>query len=118
MSKNHHKYRIKLENLQRILQDVQSSGEQAAKTVELDQTRVGRLSRMDAMQAQAISIATNARRKTELRRIAAALQRIENDEYGNCLSCDEPIVQGRLEIDPAATLCIDCAEKNETSPNP
>ena len=69
MSKTPHDYRNKLENLQRILQDVQSSGEQAAQTVELDQTRVGRLSRMDAMQAQAISIATNNRRKTELRQM-------------------------------------------------
>ena len=106
-------YRLKLENLQRILRDAQSSGEQAAETVELDQTRVGRLSRMDAMQAQAISIATNSRRKTELRRIAAALRRIADDEYGHCLCCFEPIAPGRLEIDPAATLCIACAEKNE-----
>ncbi len=113
MNKALHDYRIKLENLQRSLQDVQSSGEQAAKTVELDQTRVGRLSRMDAMQAQAISIATNSRRKTELRRIAAALQRIEDDEYGYCLNCFEQIVPGRLDVDPAATLCIDCAEKIE-----
>ena len=115
MNKNHDNYRSKLEELQRTLQDVQSSGEQAAKTVELDQTRVGRLSRMDAMQAQAISIATNSRRKTELGRIAAALQRIKDGEYGYCLSCDEEIAPQRLGIDPAATLCIDCAEKLEAT---
>jgi len=109
-------YRSKLEKLQRTLQDVQLSGEQAAKTVELDQTRVGRLSRMDAMQAQAISIATNSRRKIEMQRIAAALQRIEDGEYGYCLSCDEEIAPQRLGIDPAATLCIDCAEKSEAGP--
>ena len=83
MSKDQNKYRLKLEGQQRILQDVQSSGEEAAKTVELDQTRVGRLSRMDAMQAQAISIATNSRRKTELQRIAAALHRIEMTTSGS-----------------------------------
>lgn len=103
--------------MQAKLQDVQASGEQAAETVELDQARVGRLSRMDAMQAQAISIATNSRRNIELRRIAAALQRIEDGEYGCCLACDEPIAPGRLEIDPAATLCIECAEKNESPEN-
>lgn len=108
-------YRNKLESLQHTLRDVQASGEQAAETVELDQTRVGRLSRMDAMQAQAISIATNSRRTTELRRISAALQRIEDDEYGYCLSCGEQIAPARLGIDPAATLCIVCAEKNETT---
>ena len=116
MSINEKKYRDKLENVQRTLRDVHSSGEQAAKTVELDQARVGRLSRMDAMQAQAISIATNSRRKIELRRIAAALKRLEEGEYGYCLSCDEEIVQKRLEIDPAATLCITCAEKSESTP--
>jgi len=115
MNKNHNKYRVKLEALQRTLQDVHSSGEQAAKTVELDQTRVGRLSRMDAMQAQAISIATNSRRKTEMYRISLALQRIADGEYGYCLSCDEDIAPQRLGIDPAATLCIDCAEKQEAA---
>ncbi len=117
MSKTQDKHRLKLEALQRILQEVQSSGEQAAQTVELDQARVGRLSRMDAIQAQAISIATNSRRETELRRIAAALQRIADGEYGYCLSCGEPVAPGRLEIDPAASLCIECAEKNETREN-
>ena len=117
MSKKQHKYRLKLESMQRILEEVQSSGEQAAQTVELDQARVGRLSRMDAMQAQAISIATNSRRETELKRIAAALQRIADSEYGYCLSCGELIAPGRLEIDPAATLCIECAEKNEAREN-
>jgi DnaK suppressor protein len=108
-----HKYRAKLLALQSVLQDAQISGEQAAETVELDQTRVGRLSRMDAMQAQAMSIETNTRRKAELRRVAAALQRIADDEFGDCLQCGESIAPGRLEIDPAATLCIECAESNE-----
>ena len=44
-------------------------------TVKLDQTRVGRLSRMDAMQQQAMAKATNARTELELVRIRSALQR-------------------------------------------
>jgi len=86
------------------------AGTEASRIVELDQTRVGRISRMDALQAQAMSQATNRRREVELRRIAAALKRIEEDDYGHCLNCDELIASGRLEIDPAATLCIKCAE--------
>ncbi|MGB5832573.1 MAG: TraR/DksA C4-type zinc finger protein [Thiohalocapsa sp.] len=82
----------------------------ASDTVELDQTRQGRLSRMDAMQQQAMAAETHRRRSVELQRIAAALGRIDQDEYGYCVQCDEQIGAGRLEIDPAATLCIRCAE--------
>lgn len=91
------------------LESVAGTGDDAAATVELDQTRVGRLSRMDAMQAQAMSVAAKQRRETNLRRIAAALRRLDAGQYGDCQECDEPINPRRLEIDPAATLCIQCA---------
>lgn len=76
---------------------------------ELDQTSVGRLSRMDALQGQAMSEALDQRRGTELRRIDAALERIDADEYGFCLTCGEPIELKRLELDPALAQCADCA---------
>jgi DnaK suppressor protein len=60
--------------------------------------------------------ATNQRRDLELRRIEAALQRLEDGGYGDCLECGEPIAPQRLEADPAAPLCIDCASKAEQSP--
>ncbi len=41
---------------QKELLDLEIMGDEAAKTVELDQTRVGRLSRMDALQGQAVSL--------------------------------------------------------------
>ena len=89
---------------------IYETSQQSAETVGLDQSRVGRLSRMDSMQQQAMAQATNQRRSEELRRIAAALKRIENDEFGSCLNCDEEIAPGRLDFDPSITLCIDCAE--------
>jgi len=78
-------------------------------TVELDQTRVGRLSRMDALQGQAMAQETERRRRVELQRIDAALERLDTDEYGYCLTCGEEISVKRLELDPAVTVCIDCA---------
>ena len=39
----------------------------------------------------------------------AALQRIADGEYGYCASCGEPIRAARLELDPAAAACINCA---------
>jgi len=91
------------------LLDVKETGDGAADVVELDQARVGRLSRMDAMQAQAMSAATNRRRDVELQRIESALQRLADGNYGICLSCEEEISPQRLEADPATPVCIDCA---------
>jgi DnaK suppressor protein len=91
---------------------VSETADAAADTVELDQTRQGRLSRMDALQQQAMSQETNRRRELELRRISAALARIESGDYGYCVTCDEEIAPGRLEFDPAAEQCIQCAESS------
>ena len=105
--------REKLLNLRRELEKIaQSSGDSAA-VVELDQARVGRLSRMDAMQAQAMAKASGERRDAMLRQIDAALQRIDDGVYGLCVDCDEPIREQRLEVDPTALRCIDCASKAE-----
>jgi DnaK suppressor protein len=95
------------------LLDVADSTREAAQTVELDQTRVGRVSRMDAMQAQAMAKESDRRRLIALQRIDSALQRIEDGEYGFCAACDESISASRLEVDPGALLCIDCARKAE-----
>ena len=87
--------------------DAQTEGERAP--VELDQQAVGRLSRMDALQVQAMALETSRRRAVELRRIAAALARIDEGEYGYCAECGEEIALRRLELAPAAPLCIACA---------
>ena len=93
----------------RELLELSASG---AKPVSLEEP-IGRLSRMDAMQAQAMAQASQQRREQTLRRIEAALQRLEEDEYGVCLECVEPINPKRLEFDPTVELCIDCASKAE-----
>ena len=99
--------------LKKTLIRAQETGDQAEQTVELDQARVGRLSRMDAMQAQAMSKETGRLRRQKLLQIEAALQRIENDEYGYCGECGGDIVTGRLDADPTALFCIQCASALE-----
>jgi DnaK suppressor protein len=86
---------------------------QSADVVELDQSRVGRLTRMDALQAQAMAMASGARRDEILGKIATALSRLDRGDYGRCDSCDEPINSRRLDVDPTAQLCIECAAKAE-----
>ncbi len=93
------------------LEKVMKSSAEDENPVELDQTRVGSLSRMDALQGQALAQETVRRRKNELSRIEAALARVDSGDFGYCVNCDEEISEKRLSLDPSAPLCIDCASK-------
>jgi len=92
-----------------VLEEHSRTSRETRDAVELDQTRQGRLSRMDAMQQQEMAKETERRRQTERVRIDAALKRMGDDGYGYCVNCDEPIAQKRLELDPAVHTCIKCA---------
>ena len=98
---------------ERTLIEEEARGDESAGAIELDQTRFGRLSRIDAMQAQQMAKASSRRRHAERGRIAAALKRIDDDEYGYCLGCGELIPVPRLKIDPAAMQCVGCATRSE-----
>lgn len=103
----------RLQQLRDELIELVDTAEAAAGVVELDQSRVGRLSRMDALQGQAMSLEAKRRRQIELAKIGAALQRLETGDYGYCVKCGEETGAGRLEHDPAAPLCISCASALE-----
>lgn len=90
---------------------VEQSGQDAAQTVELDQTTIGRVSRMDALQGQAMAKESQQRRTIQLQRIEASLQRIDQGTFGLCLRCGEDIHLKRLAFDPTAPLCIACASQ-------
>ena len=101
---------IRLLQERQDLLDITRSASEVADIVELDQTRQGRLSRMDAMQGQAMSHAMQERRQLHIKQITDALKRLDDNEYGYCLRCDEEIALKRLEYNPAVTLCIKCAD--------
>lgn len=103
------KFRLLLEARREEIASLAAANDADRATVVLDQQSVGRLSRMDALQRQAMAEETRRRRSIELRRIEQAFRLIEEDEYGYCQSCGEEIGAGRLEVDPTATRCIDCA---------
>ena len=77
--------------------------------VELDQQSVGRVSRIDAMQMQAMSHAVQRRREARRIAIQQALKRLDEDEFGFCTECGEAIAPGRLDVDPTFAVCIRCA---------
>ena len=97
-----------------LIQDLEASLAEtaaAARPVELDQPAMGRVSRIDAIQQQQMALASERKRREELVRIDAALQRIADGSYGECLMCEEPIAEKRLEFDPSIATCIDCAAR-------
>ena len=97
--------------LKQELELASAMGAQARATVALDQQSIGRLSRMDAIQQQAIANAQETRRQHDLTRIDMALRLLAEGGYGCCAHCGEDIAPKRLQIDPLATLCIRCAGK-------
>ncbi len=101
--------KARLEALRGALVETGQAGAESRRPVELDQSRVGRLSRMDALRDQAMAVEAERRRGVEIRRIDAALARMPKGEYGYCVTCGDEIARKRLDLDPAAAVCIACA---------
>jgi DnaK suppressor protein len=97
------------------LEDLAEASRAATATVELDQTRQGRLSRIDALQGQAMAKDAERRRVLQLERLASALARLERGAFGECIECGECIAEPRLRADPGAMLCLACASERESS---
>ena len=101
--------RAALEAERDSLDGLSHATEDERRPVELDQQSVGRLSRMDAMQVQAMAQAVEGRRRQRQAQIAAALKRLDEGEYGYCVVCGEDIPIKRLEVDLTAARCVGCA---------
>ncbi len=95
------------------LKDLQEQTEADRAPVDLDQQSVGRLSRMDSLQQQSMALAEERRRVFRLSQIDAALKRLDEDNFGYCVRCDDEIAEKRLELDPAVATCIACASGGE-----
>ncbi|MCF6320949.1 MAG: TraR/DksA family transcriptional regulator [Rhizobiaceae bacterium] len=103
------KAKVQLKSKREEILELSQMSSEARGTVELDQQSVGRLSRMDAMQQQAMASALERTRQRDLVRIDRALLRIADGDYGFCGECDCEIPQARLAIDPMAEKCVRCA---------
>jgi DnaK suppressor protein len=104
------RFRLRIEAELAELLTVSESSAEARGVVTLDQQSVGRLSRMDAMQGQAMAQEAERRRQTRVAALKAALARIESGAFGECAECGEPIPEKRLEIDPTVVVCVACAK--------
>ncbi len=96
-----------LQALREELRALLSLSSEGARPVDLDEP-IGRLSRMDAMQQQSMLQANRRAAQLRQQQVEAALQRLREEEYGECLECGEPIGHPRLKARPEAPLCLGC----------
>ena len=109
--------REEIEKLKADLEAQLVANASAAKPVKLDPSAVGRLSRMDAMQGQAMAKATRRGMELQLAQCKSALQAVLRDEYGFCRRCEEPIGFKRLNAKPEAPFCLECQRAAERRKN-
>lgn len=108
-------FRKRIESDLLQLQEDVRQAESSAATVVLDQSSVGRLSRMDAMQQQAMAQGIRGRLATQKRRLQAALARVEADSFGCCCQCGAELEPARLQADPTTVFCPECVAERELS---
>ena len=99
-----------IEELERFL-----ATETASKTVELDQSRMGRLARIDAIQSQQASKKQMRQMAEQLRSLKRARAKMNNrpEDFGYCVRCDEPIPFQRLMLRPFSQKCVPCLESRD-----
>jgi DnaK suppressor protein len=103
-----------LMRLRHELKDQESASGESAKPVALDQSAVGRLSRMDALQQQSMAVEEKRRRGIRSQQVAASLSAIEEGTYGACRRCEEPIGFRRLKARPESPFCVPCTGRLES----
>jgi DnaK suppressor protein len=101
---------------EKILSDIKaaqksiSSLEKTVKPVAPD-SAIGRLTRMEAINAKSISEASLRSLKVKLTKLNRALSRIDDPDFGVCMQCEEPIPVKRIMLMPETTLCVACADR-------
>jgi DnaK suppressor protein len=93
-----------LEGLERSMRITDS----VLEPVRLDQTAVGRLSRIDSLQNQSLARNLQDREKARHGQIQGALARIRGGTYGFCVECSAAIPFGRLYVFAEAPTCASC----------
>lgn len=104
-------FRSKLQDLAHEIEADLGGGIAADESITPD-CAIGRVTRMEAIQAQAMGQEGRRRQEQRLERIRRALARIDRGEYGSCTRCGAEIPRGRLEVMPESGLCVTCAARS------
>lgn len=68
---------------------------------------------MQASESREIGFATRELVLQRVNRLSAALDRMNEGEYGTCMDCDEPISPARLQALPEGQTCVRCQDRLE-----
>lgn len=100
--------------LQRTLGRIERSLELngGGRTTELDQSAVGRLSRIEALQNQGLTKNLHDRERHQLELVVEALRRLDDGSYGICTNCSGAIRYERLQVFPETRTCSVCGSGN------
>jgi len=99
--------------LQEELRGQIETSDAAARPVDLDQP-IGRVSRIDAIQQQSMAAANRRGAQLRLQQVKAALERLADEEYGDCAQCGEPVGFARLRVRPETPFCVKCQSGRES----
>ena len=95
------------------LKEELAATEESSKPAVTPDSAIGRISRVEAMQNRHIGEASARARKARIGRLEHALATIDDEDYGLCVACEEPIPLARLRLIPEATHCVACAANLE-----
>lgn len=97
-------------SLARLERSVKTNGN--GRAPDLDQSAVGRLSRIEALQNQGMTQNIQERERVQLEQVLKALERLEAGTFGFCTDCRGPIRFERLLVFPETLNCTACGSGN------
>ena len=105
----------KLQIHKRITEEIISSEKMLEKYLELTKpiapvNAIGRVSRMDAINNKSVNEAALRTAENNYRKLTYAIERIDEDDFGLCARCKNPIPTARLILIPHSNMCVNCAE--------
>lgn len=71
---------------------------------------IGRISRMDAINNKSVAEAALRQAKDKLSKLRHAMNRLDEDDFGNCQRCGNPIPIMRVVLMPQSPYCVRCAQ--------
>ena len=101
---------------EKILSDIEAAKnsikalEKTVKPVSPD-SAIGRLTRMEAINAKSISEASLRSFKVKLEKLNRARAKLDDPDFGICIRCEEPIPVKRIMLMPETALCVSCADR-------
>ena len=99
----------------KLLSEIQKTERQIVEYKEMTKpvapdVAIGRISRMDAINNQAVTKASLRQAENKLMKLNIVLSKIGDKDFGLCLSCRKPIPLGRILIRPESMHCVSCAK--------